>query len=75
MNKNTFWRKCLTWDDIIVPAIPANEEAFQHTFSDDLWVVELTLPFITGHEDLNAPDLIELHIREILAGIRQRWYS
>lgn len=61
-----------SWEDIVIPAVRANEEAFRRAFGDDLRVVELSLPFVTGYEDMNAPELIEPHIRQFLAEIRQR---
>lgn len=59
-----------SWEENIVPEIHANEQAFQRAFGEKLGVVRLEVPMVTGYEYMNAPEMIEPHIRRFLDGFR-----
>jgi pimeloyl-ACP methyl ester carboxylesterase len=66
------------WDTVFAPAITANEQAFFRAFGDHMRVIRIDVPevngvpFLTGYEYRDAPELIEAHIHEFLAAIRKR---
>ena len=72
------------WTEDVVPALQENEEAFKRAFGDDLQVVELDVPFVTGYEYMeeipvatdgnyeNMPERIEPPIRDFLEKVRAR---
>jgi pimeloyl-ACP methyl ester carboxylesterase len=66
------------WDTVFAPAITANEQAFFRAFADHMRVISIDVPevngvpFLTGYEYRDAPELIEAHIHEFLAAIRRR---
>jgi hypothetical protein len=72
------------WKNNIVSAFQENEKAFKRAFGDDLRVVLLDVPFVTGYEYMedipvpvdgnyeNMPDRIEPHIRSFLNEVRAR---
>jgi hypothetical protein len=60
------------WSEGIVPAERANWTAFRRAFGQNLRVVELDVPAISGYEYKTAPDLIEPHIRRFLDDVGAR---
>jgi pimeloyl-ACP methyl ester carboxylesterase len=60
------------WTEGIVPAERANWTAFRRAFGQNLRVVELDVPAISGYEYKTAPDLIEMHIRRFLDDVGAR---
>jgi pimeloyl-ACP methyl ester carboxylesterase len=66
------------WDTVFAPAIRHNEQAFLRAFEDHMRVVRNDVPevdgvpFLTGYEFRDAPELIEAHIHEFLTVIRRR---
>jgi pimeloyl-ACP methyl ester carboxylesterase len=72
------------WEKDIVPAFRKNEKAFKRAFGDDLRVVPLDVPFVTGYEYMenppvpidgnyeNMPARIEPPIRSFLNEVRAR---
>jgi pimeloyl-ACP methyl ester carboxylesterase len=60
------------WLEGILPAERANWTAFRRAFGQNLRVVELDVPAISGYEYKTAPDLIEIHIRRFLNDIGVR---
>lgn len=59
------------WEEAVVPAHRAREDAFRAAFGEHLRVVELDVPFVTGYQYLDEPELIEPHIRRFLEEVSQ----
>jgi pimeloyl-ACP methyl ester carboxylesterase len=62
----------ISWKVNVVPAARKNEQLFKKAFGDDLQVVHLDVPVVTGYSYMNAPGRIEQPIREFLAEVRAR---
>lgn len=60
------------WEEQVVPAFLENEKAFKRAFGDDLRVVQLDVPFVTGYAYMNAPERIVQPIRDFLNEVRAR---
>jgi pimeloyl-ACP methyl ester carboxylesterase len=58
------------WEDLIVPGMLEEERAFMRAFGDNLQVVRLHIPLVTGKEFESSPDLLHPHIRRFLNAIR-----
>lgn len=58
-----------SWEEAVVPAVRAREDVFRAAFGEHLRVVELDIPFVTGYQYLDEPDLIEPHIRRFLGDL------
>jgi pimeloyl-ACP methyl ester carboxylesterase len=69
------------WDTVFAPVISANEQVFFRAFGEHLRIVRIDvpevdgIPFLTGYEFRDAPELIEGHIRDFLAEIRAREWA
>jgi predicted TIM-barrel fold metal-dependent hydrolase len=61
-----------SWKENVVPALRENEKAFKQAFGEDLRVVKLDVPFVSGYQYKNAPASIEPHIRTFLKELRAR---
>ena len=57
------------WREHVAPAIVQNEQAFRNAFGDNLRIVELPVPVVSGYEYLSRPELIVPPIRAFLAGL------
>jgi len=57
-------------EQVILPAVLASQQKFKHAFGDNLEVVRLDVPLVTGYAYRDAPDLIYPQIRLFLEKIR-----
>ncbi len=56
---------------VILPSVLALQQEFKHAFGDNLEVVQLDVPLVTGYAYRDAPDVIYPQIRLFLKKIRK----
>jgi predicted TIM-barrel fold metal-dependent hydrolase len=61
-----------SWKENVVPALRENEKAFKQAFGEDLRLVKLDVPSVSGYQYKNAPASIEPHIRSFLKELTAR---
>ena len=59
-------------EQVILPSVLASQQKFKRAFGDNLEVVQLDVPLVTGYAYRDSPEVIYPHIRLFLKTIRER---
>lgn len=58
-------------EQVILPSVLASQQKFKHAFGDNLEVVQLDVPLVTGYAYRDSPEVIYPQIRLFLKKIRE----